>query len=421
MQSLPFLLLLLPLIAIGSSYQLSVGTLIIAGLLGYVMAYGRLVITKHYLLLLSSLFVLMSISCLGYPGLESWHLQMLRIGFQFLLIAATSLVIRSIHTIPRNGTSEIHRKTKSLTTITAMILLGIVIMQSMSILATGSNAINVPAEWFAISRPDFVPDARRPLAFFPEPSYAGFVLTSLGAINVLSIRSVKLSVILLSAAALCQTLSGIIAVIAIHLPLYIAQWSPRRLALGISLAAGLTAIIAFAPGDQLRILDRVIAKNNDESLNVRLVNPWIAISYIWQNDPLGVQRKAIDEYASKMPPPIGGSGLISPDSSRTFQYRPAFIDNGFLNFFIFHGVLGIPILILLCFAFQLKGPVAWILIFCIAQFNGDLLSPDRLGAFCLAMTIGARCFRPSSQTGMVRLIKPGTNETLRIPVKMGGQ
>ncbi len=173
------------------------------------------------------------------------------------------------------------------------------------------------------------------------------------------------------------------------MPLFLRFWSPRGVALGVIACGGALAMLVSFPDSQLRLLDRAVEVSSDESLTTRLVNPWIAIDHIWQHDPLGVQQKSIDEYAVANHLPIISVQFQVASGDTVIVTRPAFIDNGMLNMLLYHGLFALPIICLLVYCLQLRSytHIAYFLL--IGQFNGDWLSPDKIGALTLVVVLSS--------------------------------
>jgi len=204
----------------------------------------------------------------------------------------------------------------------------------------------------------------RPSAFYGEPSYLSFIVTTL-LFMCLSVVQNKRSVWIVIALALLtcafsQSLSGIMAIM-ILLFFYYSKGSSQIFFLVLVTVAILTTILLVF-SDHLWFMQRFMNIGTGESSAIRLIMPFELISYTFDHFIFGMSQDVLQSEF-----PAGALGT----------------DNGFLNMFINFGVSGFFIWGLLLF--KLRGHwLAIIYLILTSMFNGAFLAFDKIAviAFC---------------------------------------
>ena len=234
------------------------------------------------------------------------------------------------------------------------------------------------ANWAAFAKEHSLYIKIRPSSFFAEPSYLGFVSLSLLLI-VLKLFSEDfkksiLILILLTSVALSQTTSGLLSfglLLGVFYRRNIKTIHPF-IVTALVLLAPVYFLLFPIPEMLLRVFD-IGDSQKELSGFIRLVLPFELIVKVWIHSPLGVPP---DELASFLRQPAVRvfANMFTVNYSGGFQV--AGLDNAFLNFFIFYGMLGTTIV--WTFIRRIQDRYLLFYLFLASFFNGGLLSFDKV-------------------------------------------
>jgi hypothetical protein len=227
----------------------------------------------------------------------------------------------------------------------------------------------------------------RPSSFYAEPSYLGFIALSLLVIILkvfpAGVRKHALILTLLTSLALSRTLSGLISFGLLFGAFYFKEI--RRMHPFIVTELLLLVPIYFllfpVPGIFLRLLD-IGDPQKELSGFIRLVLPFEIIGKVLLHSPQGVPQDELMEFLRRH---SAGASVEIFRMSSSGGLRVAGLDNAFLNFFIFYGMLGL--IVVWTFVKQIKDRFLLFYLFLTAFFNGALLSFDKVAVISTVFLI----------------------------------
>lgn len=220
----------------------------------------------------------------------------------------------------------------------------------------------------------------RPSGFFGEPSYMGFIATSLVLISlrVLKRGALKVGLIAMCIAIviICKTLAGIMAVTALLLFAWYRHWGVvnkpiKRLFVALTVI-GYIAVIVTTQVSVLGRLGNINDSEKEASGYTRLVVPLALAVDVLRARPLGVPA---DETLNL----FGNAGPFYDALTRGTT------DNGLINLFINYGISAFLILFVLYRGLD-DAMLAIYLLFAM-MFNGDFLSYDKAAVIGLVLLL----------------------------------
>lgn len=230
----------------------------------------------------------------------------------------------------------------------------------------------------------------RPSSFYSEPSYLGFIALSLLAIVLKvfpeGVRKHALILTLLVSLALSQTLSGLISFVLLLSAFYFKEIRRMHplIVTEVLLLVPIYFLLFPVPAIFLRLLD-IGDPHRELSGFVRLVLPFEIIGKVLLHRPLGVPQDELMGYLSRH---FVGDPVDMFRMSSYGGLRVAGLDNAFLNFFIFYGMLGL--VVVWTFVKQIKDRFLLFYLFLTAFFNGALLSFDKVAVISTVFLIVGR-------------------------------
>lgn len=241
--------------------------------------------------------------------------------------------------------------------------------------------------WAAFAQEHSLNIKIRPSSFYAEPSYLGFISLSLLVIilNIFSenFRKYLLVLILFASLTLSQTTSGLIS---FGLLLTVFYFNKIRrihpfVAIELLLLAPVYFLLFPIPDLFLRVFD-IGDSQKELSGFIRMVLPFELIVKVWTHSPLGVPPDQLVDFL-KQPSVRTIANMFTVNHFSGLQVVG--LDNAFLNFFIFYGMLGITIL----WAFFKKIQNRYLLfyLFLTSFFNGGLLSFDKVAVISTVFLI----------------------------------
>jgi hypothetical protein len=233
------------------------------------------------------------------------------------------------------------------------------------------------ATWAAFAQSHGLVIKIRPSSFYAEPSYLGFIATSLLVIVLKTFpegfRKHLLILTLLATLFLSQTLSGLIAFGLLLIAFYFNKIKRIHpfLVTELLLLVPIYLLLFPVPHVFLRILD-VGDPQKELSGYIRLIVPFELIGKVLMHRPLGVPQDELFNFLNQRS--VGAIAEMFRISANSDQ-RVSGLDNAFLNFFIFYGVLGVAVI--WAFAKQITNRLLLYYLFLASFFNGALLSYDK--------------------------------------------
>jgi hypothetical protein len=382
-----FILLLafVPFVQLGASFYMSVQFLCFVVLLHTVASRGGFRSIPAPLTI--GLMLLMFIPLAWVVSRPAFFHSLLRSGREFLCLMAVLLAL---------GKAKTHREIRTMPLLKVLVGLLIiacfvfVVLQSYYLL-NGSLFFIPPG--FYISNFNTLPDELslrggalpRPSAFFAEPSYMGFVGTSLLAIVLRTFRrgpmKITLAGIVLATMILCQTLAGVMSVVILTVFYWYVKRAPvsRSIKAAAILAAVMMVLSAVAV-DQIPLLGRLtrIADSSEESSGyARIMTPLSMAGEVLTTRPLGVTpEETMKMYADR------GEYNRDPEQTNT--------DNALLNIVINYGVSSF--LIFFVIYRRIKDPLLLLYLLLAAMFNGSFFSYDKSVVLSLVIILTATAF-----------------------------
>ena len=279
-------------------------------------------------------------------------------------------------------------------------LSGLVIIQYVTYTLFGWSELFAPANWFISGQGtnadrtiDFAADRGfvaviRAAGPFSEPSYFGFVSLALSLLLLKGVpdkrRQLPLLALLLIALFCSKSASGVIAFSIFVLYAYRStlapiQWVAIFSALAIALAVASELLDFHLVERLLNVADPIL----EPSGYVRLVLPLQHIALVLEHKPFGVPLSEFFLFTSNHIAEYTGTGALTPVGMRAGGTLGT--DNGLFNLIIAYGVGSFVIMGLIFFAVKDKLAVLFLLL--AAQFNGDVLAPDKV--VVIALVLGA--------------------------------
>ena len=368
-------LLLLPALQLGTSYYVSVATLLL--LIAMARGAGQLMfgLSRVWLLLLITAF--MPLQFLTYPSLDTAgdFLRIVREAVMFAILLAATIGFRA-RPIEDKG----HNK---------LILFLLVICFLMTLTQTFYYArgiyFGIPEAYFALESKTiadeltlrYIAENIRPHATFSEPSYLGFVLLSLSLMIVPRMGNSRLTIINLGLILVIGLLSRSLAFflsfgVVIALPL-IMERRGSRTSLALALAVvSLPAVALLAPQLIERLYDVGSSRTVDYSTTVRIIGPLSVLIPFLIYYPVGVPWSVVDR-------------AIIPFAIESFVSGKELLDNGLFNVFFSYGIIGLALITSLL-AFTKEWRVRAYLVACML-FSGSFFSIDKVAVICMTLAL----------------------------------
>ena len=378
------LLLLAPFTQLGTGYYTSVGALmLVIALLQWrpVLATGA---KRGMLLLGGSVLIVLPILAYGSRATTSDMLRCVREAV-FYIVLISAIIGFSHHRAavpPRLGL--------------LLALVGcICLLVTLQTLSLGQGVyLGIPRWAYATGRDTIASDLAlkygasdlRAAGTFSEPSYLGFFLLSL-AMTVAPLLSINqrarliLGIIVITG-LLSRSLSFLLgAVLVLFVPVLLATGGeqPGKRLRGRKGALVLPAVLAVATlaltsaGRLLSRLGSAMSLDTaDSSTSGRIFAPLAALPGFLAEHPFGVPFSILLREIYTFVP---------------YSMRPTFnrfsVDNAFLNFFFFYGILAVPILLLIMVAAR-EWRLRFYLLVCM-MFNGSFLTIDKLAIIMMTL------------------------------------
>jgi hypothetical protein len=231
--------------------------------------------------------------------------------------------------------------------------------------------------WAAFAQEHALTIKIRPSSFYAEPSYLGFISLSLLVIVLKvfqeGIRKYALIITLLAALAMSQTLSGLMSFCLLLGAFYFKEFKRIHpfIVVELLLLVPVYFLLYSVPEIFLRLLD-IGDPNKELSGYIRLVLPFELIGKVLAHSPLGVPQDQLLDFLRQ--PSVDAEAYMF--SSSYFGLQVSGLDNAFLNFFIYYGMLGI--VVIWAFVRQIQDRFLLFYLFLTSIFNGALLSYDKV-------------------------------------------
>jgi ABC-type multidrug transport system fused ATPase/permease subunit len=384
-----FILLTIPFTQFGKSYWISV-----QGFAFWLLLFTvRKTLTPQQLVMFLAVCVLMMLSLVGNAYADTLFYAFVRIVRQVL---ALYIVVCAALTLPWRPKPYFF---KYLLPAVIFAVSGLVILQFVSYEFFGVSHFFVPSQLFIqgfgtiadstlqlAEIRGFVADVRAS-GTFSEPSYFGFVALSFNALIVRTVSSARVKGILLVvlfAALLCaKTASGILMFVVFNAFVFRKSLTAgqKLVAAFFILACFILSALVLNAGLFERLLN-VTDPVKEPSGYVRLVLPLKHILLVFQERPFGVPLTEFSFLVNKHIENYGS--LLSIGQPLTMGWRVVGTDNAFLNLFITFGLFGFAVIAII--PFLIRDGLSLMYLFLAAQFNGDLLSPDK--AVIMAFVLG---------------------------------
>ncbi len=249
-----------------------------------------------------------------------------------------------------------------------------------SLLILGGWYVGFPSDWYianqgtyeGISEALFYGTRIRPTGFYGEPSYMGFVLIALGAAyykitKAMGRGSIDSFIYILIISSVLLLKSGA-AIAALLVLLFVFEF--KAVVRYWYVLTFLVVAFFLVGGD---VVDRLMSNEEDVSFNVRFEIPLIIIrEFIFSGDWVGVDIESLNRYVY----------LLDISS----------IDNSFLYLFLHYGFFSIVIFLFFAGAvIKRLGYFAFILFCLFMNFNGGILSYDKVVVICYLFLILKMC------------------------------
>lgn len=227
----------------------------------------------------------------------------------------------------------------------------------------------------------------RPSSFYAEPSYLGFIALSLLAIiiKMKSEKHLKLSLIgvLLLTLVISQTSSGILSFTIFFAAFYRKEIRLINPIYPISLVLLIPVYLIYfsLPDFAVRIF-QINNSSTEISGFTRIILPFDFISKVWIYSPFGVPFNELFDFLRQ--PTVRMENNLFTTNFQS-EFRLAGLDNAFLNFSIFYGILG-PI-ILGIIAFKMHDSFVLFYLLLVSFFNGSILSFDKVAVISTTFII----------------------------------
>ncbi len=380
-------LLLLPFIQFGVSYWLSVQ----GALFWLALIFVRKRPSQLQVLLFITIVLTMLASLLGHTYSDTLFYAFLRIARQslclFLIVcAATSVSYRP-------GPFFFERLLPGV----VIALSGLVLLQFATYTVLGWTYLFVPSQfyvqgfatladsWLQFGENKGVSVFVRASGTYAEPSYFGFVALGLAMLVFKGVQGrmrVGLLALMFVALLCSKSASGVVLFVGLVLFAYRRHLSPVYL-----FASFLFVALALIGADLLldfHLVERIVNitdATKERSGYIRLVLPIKHVLLVLEHKPLGVPLSEFFTFTSHHAGFYGGAGSYGPVwmSRGTTEG----MDNGFLNLFITYGFGAFIIIGLICLI--VRDALNLVFLLFVAQFNGDLMSPDKAAVVALVL------------------------------------
>lgn len=267
--------------------------------------------------------------------------------------------------------------------------------------------------WATFAREHLLSIKIRPSSFYAEPSYLGFIALSLLLI-ILKVfpddfLKYTLILILLTSLALSQTLSGLISFGLLLGVFYFKKMKGMHpfIAIELMLLVPVYFLLFPVPDIFIRLID-IGNLHKEMSGFIRLIIPFELIWKVWVHSPLGVPQDQLVDFLKQ--PTVGAEAYMLTTSN--FGLQVAGIDNAFLNFFIYYGMLGIAVI--WTFVSKIHNRYLLLYLFLTSMFNGTLLSFDKVVVISTVFLIVGRWrrFRMEDSNGDAISVNPALSTGL---------
>jgi hypothetical protein len=380
-------LLLIPFIQFGVSYWLSVQ----GALFWLALIFVRKRPSPMQVLLFIVMVLTMMASLLGHTYSDTLFYAFLRIVRQslclFLIVCAASSVSY------RLGSFFFDRLLPGV----IIALSGLVVLQYVTYFGLGWTTFFAPSKfyvqgfstladsWLQFGENHNVSVVVRPSATYAEPSYFGFVALGLAMLVFKGVEGrmrVALLAMMLVALFCAKSASGVVLFVGLVAFAYRRHLSPKILFAGF-LFVGLVLIGAELFLD-FHLIERVVNitdNTKERSGYIRLILPIKHVLLVLEHKPLGVPLSEFFGFTSHHVGAYGGAGSYGPVWMTRGMTDGT--DNGFFNLFITFGFGAFIIIGAICLV--VRDPLTLVFLLFVAQFNGDLFSPDKAAVVALVL------------------------------------
>ncbi|WP_165184032.1 hypothetical protein [Caulobacter soli] len=381
-------LALSPLVQTGLSYWVSCGTLLSLMTIYAARRNIAVALRRPMAAFVLLIFVAMYFSVLTSATNDPVH--------DLLLVTRQGVIFALLCLIMLGSDLGIKAPSRGIITTIAIITGGMLVLTAIQSVVLQKVYIGIPKSFFIQNENtlptllDMIYARIRPMGTFGEPSYLGFYSTSLIFVllgNSESGKFRKISNILIfgniAIGLLSQSMAFVVAItitLLVHLSnsKSFKRWMSTRthipVAIGITAILALITLASLGKFEGVRLFDRVgtIMSGNDFSANVRIFYP----------------LQVLLEYIFAYPFGSANSELlynVSDISMKFIGFPIKSIDNALITASFLYGFVGLLVIVTLGISARTVSMLAYL--FVCANFNGALLSVDKLAIVSLAVLL----------------------------------